>query len=75
MIDELIDETIRRIEATEGRSRSRAEKPKVSFDHAVRHILLELWKASKCIPAGEVSLLISAAVTTQSRMRDTETHS
>ena len=56
MIDELIDETIRRIEATEGRSRSRAEKPKVSFDHAVRHILLELWKASKCIPAGEVSI-------------------
>ena len=51
MIDELIDETIRRIE-----SRSRAEKPKVSFDHAVRHILLELWKASKCIPAGEVSI-------------------
>ncbi|MAJ94472.1 MAG: hypothetical protein CMH01_02860, partial [Marinovum sp.] len=56
MIDELIDETIRRIEATEGRSRSRAEKPKVSFDNAVRHILLELWKASKCIPAGEVSI-------------------
>ena len=56
MIDELIDETIRRIEAKEGRSRSRAEKPKVSFDHAVRHILLELWKASKCIPAGEVSI-------------------
>lgn len=56
MIDELIDETIRRIEATEGRSRSRAEKPKVSFDHAARHILLELWKASKCIPAGEVSI-------------------
>jgi hypothetical protein len=56
MIDELIDETIRRVEATEGRSRSRAEKPKVSFDHAVRHILLELWKASKCIPAGELSI-------------------
>lgn len=56
MIDELIDETIRRIEATEGRSRSRAEKPKISFDHAVRHVLLELWKASKCIPAGEVSI-------------------
>ena len=56
MIDELIDETIRRIEAAEGRSRSRAEKPKVSFDHAVRYILLELWKASMCIPAGEVSI-------------------
>ena len=56
MIDELIDETIRRIEAKEGRSRSRAEKPKVSFDHAVRQIVLELWKASKCIPAGEVSI-------------------
>ena len=56
MIDELIDETIRRIEATEGRSRSRAEKPKAGFDHAVRHILVELWKASKCIPSGEVSI-------------------
>lgn len=56
MIDELIEETIRRIEATEGQSRSRAQKPKASFDHAVRYILLELWKASRCIPAGEVSI-------------------
>jgi hypothetical protein len=56
MIEELIDETIRRIEDTEGKARSRSEKPKASFDHAVRHILLELWKASKCIPAGEVSI-------------------
>ena len=56
MIEELIDEIIRRIEDTEGRARSRAEKPKASFDHAVRYILLELWKASKSIPAGEVSI-------------------
>lgn len=56
MIKELIIETIARIEATEGRSRSRSKNAKTSFDHAVKHILLELWKASKCIPAGEVSI-------------------
>ena len=74
MIDELIDETIRRIEATEGRSRSRAEKPKVSFDHAVRHILLSYGKQAS-VSLQVRSLLISAAATTQSTMRDTVTHS
>ena len=74
MIEELINETISRIEGTEGRARSRAEKPKASFDQAVRYILLELWKASKCIPAGEVSINKRSGYY-QNKMRDTVTHS
>ena len=75
MIKELIIETIARIEATEGRSRSRAEKHKVSFDHAVKQILLDLWKANKCIPAGELSInKRSGYYSEQSeRYRDTQT--
>lgn len=56
MIKELISETISRIEATEARERSRSTKAKVHFDHAVSHILIELWKSVKTLPASEVSI-------------------
>ena len=45
MIEELIAETISRIEAIEGRERRRSTVAKIHFDHAVRHILIELWKS------------------------------
>ena len=56
MIEELIAETISHIEATEGRERSRSTVAKIHFDHAVRHILIELWKSVKTLPASEVSI-------------------
>ena len=40
MIEELISETISRIEAVEDRSRSRSTMAKIHFDHAVRHMLV-----------------------------------
>ena len=42
MIEELIAETISRIEAIEGSARRRSTVAKIHFDHAVRHILIEL---------------------------------
>ena len=42
MIEELIAETISRIEAIEGRERRRSTVAKIHFYHAVRHILIEL---------------------------------
>ena len=56
MIEELVSETISRIEATEGRQRSRSTVAKIHFDHAVRHILIELWKSVKTLPASEASI-------------------
>ena len=56
MIEELIAETTSRIEATEGRRRSRRTVAKIHFDHAVRHILIELWKSVKTLPASEVGI-------------------
>ena len=56
MIEELVSETISRIEATEGRQRSRSTVAKIHFDHAVRHILIELWKSVKTLPVSEVSI-------------------
>ena len=56
MIEELIEETISRIEATEGRERRRSTVAKIHFDHAVRHILIELWKSVKTLPVSEVSI-------------------
>ena len=56
MIEELIAETISRIEATEGRKRGRSTVAKIHFDHAVRHILIELWKSVKTLPASEVGI-------------------
>ena len=56
MIEELIAETISRIEATEARERSRSTVAKIHFDYAVRHIIIELWKSIKSIPPGEVGI-------------------
>ena len=56
MIEELISETISRIEATEVRQRSRSTVAKIHFDHAVRHILIALWKSVKTLPASEVGI-------------------
>ena len=56
MIKELISETISRIEATEARDRGRKIDDKLRFDHAVRYILIELWKSVKTLPASEVSI-------------------
>jgi hypothetical protein len=56
MIEELIAETISRIEAIEGSERRRSTVAKIHFDHAVRHILIELWKSVKTLPVSEVSI-------------------
>ena len=56
MIKELISETISRIEATEARDRGRKIDDKLRFDHAVRYILIELWKSVKTLPTSEVSI-------------------
>ena len=56
MIEELIAETISRIEATEARERSRSTVAKMHFDYAVRHIIIMLWKSIKSIPPGEVGI-------------------
>ena len=53
MIEELIAETISRIEAIEGRERRRSTVAKIHFDHAVRHILIELWKQGFDSPVHE----------------------
>ena len=56
MIEELITETISRIETTEARERSRSTVAKIHFDYAVRNIIIELWKSIKTIPPGEVGI-------------------
>ena len=56
MIEELISETISRIEAVEDRSRSRSTVAKIHFDHAVRHMLVELWKSVKSLPVSEIGI-------------------
>lgn len=56
MFTELVQETIKRIEATEGRSRSRKAQDQVHFEHAVKLFLLDLWKSVKSIPNRECSI-------------------
>ena len=56
MIEELIAETVSRIEATEGRERRRSTVAKIHFDHAVRHIVTELWKSAKSLPLSELGI-------------------
>lgn len=56
MFEELIKEVIKLIEATEKRARSRAFGPQKNFEHAVKVILLDLWKSVKSIPEREVSI-------------------
>ena len=56
MIDELIKEVIKRIEASEGRSRSRTTDEQQRFEHAVYVLLADLWKAVKSTPIRECSI-------------------
>ena len=56
MIEELISETILRIEATEDRARRRSTVAKIHFDHAVRHMLVDLWRSIKSMPVAEVGI-------------------
>ena len=56
MIDELIKEVIKRIEATEGRSRSRTADEQLRFEHAVHVLLTDLWKAVKSTPIRACSI-------------------
>ena len=56
MIDELIKEVIKRIEASEGRSRSRKAEDQPRFEHAVHVLLTDLWKAVKSTPVRECSI-------------------
>ena len=52
-IEDLISEMSKRIEGIETRKRSRDPKAQLSFEHAVRAIIIDFWKARHCIPIGE----------------------
>ncbi len=56
MIDDLIKEVTKRIEASEGRSRSRTTDEQLRFGHAVHVLLTDLWKAVKSTPIRECSI-------------------
>ena len=56
MIAELTKEVIKRIEASEGRSRSRKVEEQLRFEHAVYVLLTDLWKTVKSTPIRECSI-------------------
>ena len=56
MIAELTKEVIKRIEASEGRKRSRTAYEQLRFEHAVHVFLTDLWKAVKSTPIRECSI-------------------
>ncbi|MDA9609465.1 hypothetical protein N9S42_00570 [Paracoccaceae bacterium] len=56
MFDELVDEVTRRIEATEGRERSRRQTDQQCFEHSVKVTLADLWKSVRSIPLAECSI-------------------
>ena len=47
---ELIEETISKIENYETRSRARNPKAQANFEHAVKVILLDLWRSEHSTP-------------------------
>ena len=55
-LEELIKETVKRIEAKEGRSRSRTAEEQVRFEHATRILIIDLWKAVRSTPIRESSI-------------------
>ena len=55
-LEELIKETVKRIEAKEGRSRSRTAEEQLRFEHATRVLIVDLWKAVKSTPIRESSI-------------------
>jgi hypothetical protein len=56
IFQELVKETISKIERLESRSRSRSAKAQISFNHAVETTLIDLWKATHCIPSRECAI-------------------
>ena len=48
-IKDLVSEISKRIEGIETRKRARDTGAQLSFEHAVRTIILDLWKATHCI--------------------------
>ena len=55
-IAELTTEVITLILTAEGRSSSSTANEQLSFEHAVRALLIDLWKAVKCTPMRECSI-------------------
>ena len=55
-LEELIKETVKRIEAKEGRSRSRTADEQLRFEHATRVLIVDLWKAVRSTPIRECSI-------------------
>ena len=55
-LEELIKETVKRIETKEGRSRSRTADEQLRFEHATRVLIVDLWKAVKSTPIRECSI-------------------
>ena len=55
-LEELIKETVKRIEAKEGRSRSRTADEQLRLEHATRVLIVDLWKAVKSTPIRESSI-------------------
>ena len=56
MIDELTKEVIRRIEATEGRTRSRKADVQLRFEHSVSVAVIDLWQSVNSTPFRECSI-------------------
>lgn len=55
-INDLINETISKIERFETRKRNRDTNTQLRFEHSIRTILIDLWKAIQCIPTRECSI-------------------
>jgi hypothetical protein len=53
VIKDLVSEMTKRIEGIESRKRSRDPKAQLSFEHALKTIITDLWKASHSIPTRE----------------------
>ena len=56
MFDALVEEVTKRIEATEGRERSRRQTDQQCFEHSVKVTLSDLWKSVRSIPLAECSI-------------------
>ena len=56
IFQELVKETISKIERLESRSCSRSAKAQISFNHAAETTLIDLWKATHCIPIRECAI-------------------
>ena len=52
-INDVVNETISKIERFETRKRNRDANTQLRFEHSIRTILIDLWKAIQCIPTRE----------------------